>query len=60
MDPSKIELSNLSKSFEYQKLASQIDKCDDISALKDFAKSAFKLYFKQQETMKIIGIENGQ
>ena len=29
MDPDSIELNNLSKSFAYQKLASQIDSCED-------------------------------
>ena len=29
MDPDTIELKNLSKSFAYQKLASEIDNCDD-------------------------------
>tara|TARA_R100000734_G_C3269987_1_gene66208 strand:+ start:519 stop:701 length:183 start_codon:yes stop_codon:yes gene_type:complete len=59
MDPNDIELSNLSKSFAYQKLAAEIDDCDDRDELRNIAKSFIKLYYKQQETMSIIGIPNG-
>lgn len=51
MDPDKIELENLSKSFEYFKYASEIDSIDDIDHLKNIAKSYFKLYLKQQEVI---------
>ena len=54
MDPDKIELSNLSKSFEYIKVATEIDDCDDRDEL--IAKSFCKLYYKQQETLSMIGI----
>ena len=60
MDPNDIELSNLSKSFAYQKLASEIDNCDDRDELRNIAKSFIKLYYKQQETMSVIGIPNVQ
>ena len=59
MDPNDIELKNLSKSFAYQKLASEIDSCDDRDQLRNIAKSFIKLYYKQQETMSVIGIPNG-
>ena len=59
MDPDTIELKNLSKSFAYQKLASEIDNCDDREELRNVAKSFIKLYYKQQETMQVIGIPNG-
>ena len=59
MDPDSIELSNLSKQFAYTKLASQIDSCDDRDELKNIAKSFCKLYYKQQETMAVIGLPDG-
>ena len=59
MDPDQIELNNLTKSFEYIKLASEIDSCDDRDQLRNIAKSFIKLYYKQQETMSVIGIPNG-
>jgi hypothetical protein len=51
MDPDKIELQNLSKSFEYFKFTSEIDDINDIDHLKNIAKSYFKLYLKQQEVL---------
>ena len=59
MDPNDIELRNLSKSFAYQKLAAEIDNCDDREQLRNVAKSFIKLYYKQQETMAVIGIPDG-
>ena len=54
MDPDKIELRNLSKSFAYAKLASEIDSCNDKDILKNIAKSFCKLYYKQQEMLEKI------
>ena len=59
MDPDSIELTNLSKSFAYQKLATQIDECDDRDELRNIAKSFIKLYYKQQESIAVIGIPDG-
>ena len=56
MDPDQIELKNLSKSFAYQQIASDIDNCNDREMLKNIAKSFCKLYYKQQETMSVIGL----
>jgi|TARA_B100001059_G_C17797241_1_gene563782 hypothetical protein len=58
MDPDTIELKNLSKSFAYQKIASEIDDCSDLETIRNIAKSFCKLYYKQQETMQMIGISN--
>jgi hypothetical protein len=57
MDPDKIELKNLTKSFEYTKIASEIDGCDDRDILRSIAKSFVKLYYKQQETLSVINID---
>ena len=59
MDPDSIELNNLSKSFAYHKLASQIDSCEDRDELRNIAKAFIKLYYKQQETISVIGSPNG-
>ncbi len=56
MDPNDIVLTNLSKSFAYTKLASQIDECEDKDELKSIAKAFCKLYYKQQETIAVIGL----
>lgn len=51
MNPDDIQLENLSKSFEYFKLCSEIDNIDDVDQLKTLAKCYFKLYLKQQEVV---------
>lgn len=55
MDPDKITLENLSKSFEYFKYATEIDSIEDVDELKSIAKSYFKLYLKQQEVIASFG-----
>lgn len=57
MNPDSISLKNLEKSFEYTKLAKEIDSFDDIETVRDLAKSFVKLYFKQQETLSVIGLD---
>ena len=59
MDPDQIEIGSLSKNFEYIKIANEIDSCDDRETLRNIAKSFCKLYYKQQETMQVIGIPDG-
>ena len=54
MDPNDIQLANLSKSFEYQKLSNKIDDVECIETLRQIAKSYAKLYLKQQEVMSSI------
>ena len=56
-DPAEIVLQSTAKMFEYEKLSRQIEECDDIDTLRDMARCWIKLYMKQQETMKTIGLE---
>ena len=56
MDPDKVELENLTKSFEYYKVCSEIDNIDDIENLRNVAKSYFKLYLKQQDVIAQLGV----
>jgi len=51
MDPNSITLESISKLFEYEKIARDIDSIDDIVIIKNFAKSYIKLYLKQQEVV---------
>tara|TARA_B100000965_G_scaffold244161_1_gene204870 strand:+ start:2357 stop:2575 length:219 start_codon:yes stop_codon:yes gene_type:complete len=56
-DPAEIVLQSTAKMFEYEKLSRQIEECDDIDTLRDMARCWIKLYMKQQETMRTIGLE---
>lgn len=58
MNPDDIKLNNLSKQFAYTQIASEIDSCEDIKILRDISKTFCKLYYKQQETMSVIGVSN--
>ena len=58
MDPDKIQLENLSKSFEYFKVSSEIDSLDNINDVKNIAKCYYKLYLKQQEVVANLGVSN--
>lgn len=51
MNPNEIELNNISKMFEYEKISRDIDSINDINTLKNLAKSYIKLYLSQQEVI---------
>jgi hypothetical protein len=51
MNPNDIELENMNKLFEYEKISRDIDSIDDIDQLRNFAKCYVKLYYKQQEVV---------
>jgi hypothetical protein len=51
MNPDKINLENIGKMFEYEKISREIDSISDIDQIKNIAKSYVKLYFKQQEVI---------
>ena len=53
MNPDDIQLDSMGKSFEYEKIAREIEKMDRDQAI-SCAKSYLKLYFKQQEVVKSI------
>ena len=55
MDPDKIQLESMNKMFEYEKYSRLIDDLN-VDELKNFAKSYFKLYLKQQEVIKNFAI----
>jgi len=57
MEPKTIELKNLSKIFEYEKISRELDTCTNIELLKNICKCYVKLYFKQQETLIEIGLD---
>ena len=58
MNPDDIQLTSIAKSFEYEKLAREVDTIDDIEDLKKMLKSYIKLYLKQKETFTSIAMMN--
>jgi hypothetical protein len=57
MNPEKIDLENLSKIFEYEKISRELDSCDDIKDIRNIAKCYVKLYFKQQEVISSLNTD---
>lgn len=57
MKPDNIELDNLSKIFEYEKISRELESCTNIDLLKNICRCYVKLYFKQQETLTLLNIE---
>jgi hypothetical protein len=51
MNPNDIQLDDVNKMFEYEKLSRDIDSIDDIEVIKNYAESYIKLYLKQQEVV---------
>jgi len=60
MDPNSITLNTPSRSFAYEKMSRDIEQCKDIKILQNALRCYVKLYFKQQETMSIIGLPDQQ
>lgn len=58
MDPNKIALENLTKNFEYERIAREIDSCNNTEQLKNIAKSYVKLHLKYQETLANLNFNN--
>jgi len=56
MKSSDIELSSISKNFEFEKLSRDVDEISDVKYLREMLKCYLKLYFKQQETIQSIGL----
>ena len=58
MNPDDIELENLSKIFEYERISREINSCENIEQVKDIAKSFVKLHLKYQETLASLNFNN--
>tara|TARA_R100000951_G_scaffold94534_1_gene83287 strand:+ start:68 stop:259 length:192 start_codon:yes stop_codon:yes gene_type:complete len=56
LDPSLITIETPSKLFAYEKMSRDINNCDDIEVLKEALRCYVKLYLKQQEVLKLIGV----
>ena len=54
MNPDDIFIRNVSSMFQYEKMAREIDKCDDIETLQQMCKFLIKMEMKTSETYSII------
>ena len=58
MDPNEIVIESLTKNFEYERIAREIDSCKNIDQVKDIAKSYVKLHLKYQETLSSLNFNS--
>tara|TARA_B100001939_G_C16799806_1_gene555080 strand:- start:224 stop:409 length:186 start_codon:yes stop_codon:yes gene_type:complete len=56
MNPEDIKLSSTSKMFSYEQYSRSIGEITDVEQLQNIARSFYKLYLKQQETVAILGL----
>ena len=56
MDPNDIELKDLNKIFEYERLSREIESCEDISQIKLILKSYIKLYLHTLESISRLNL----
>ena len=56
MNPNDIELRNLNKIFEYERLSRELDKCNNLNEIREKAKYCVKLYLSTIETYTDLGV----
>lgn len=56
MNPNDIELKNLNKIFEYERLSRELDNCNNLNEIKEKAKYCVKLYLSTIETYTDLGV----
>lgn len=56
MNPNEIELKNLSKIFEYEKISRELDNCSNIEEMREKAKYCVKLYLATLEVYTDLGV----
>ena len=54
MNPDDIFIRNVSSQFQYEKMAREVDACDDIETLQEMCKFLIKMEMKTRETYSII------
>ena len=54
MNPDDIFIRNVSSQFQYEKMAREVDACDDMDDLKEMCKFLIKLEMKTRENYSVI------
>ena len=54
MNPDDIFIRNVSSQFQYEKMAREVDECDDVATLQEMCKFLIKMEMKTMETYSII------
>ena len=54
ISPDNLELQDVNKLFEFEKISRELDTCTNVDLLRNLCKCYVKLYLKQQETLSFI------
>ena len=54
MNPDDIFIRNVASQFQYEKMAREVDACDDIDDLREMCKFLIKMEMKTRETYSVI------
>ena len=54
MNPDDIFIRNVSSQFQYEKMAREVDACDDVETLQEMCKFLIKMEMKTRENYSII------
>ena len=54
MNPDDIFIRNVASQFQYEKMAREIDNCNDIETLQEMCKFLIKMEMKTRETYSVI------
>ena len=54
MNPDDIFIRNVSSQFQYEKMAREVDECDDVETLQQMCKFLIKMEMKTRETYSVI------
>ena len=60
MDPNDIFIRNISSQFQYEKMAREIERCDDVETLQQMCKFLIKMEMKTRETYSIMSQDTMQ
>ena len=58
MNHEELQLEDVSKLFEFEKISRELDTCTNIDLMRNICKCYVKLYMKQQETISCLKIDN--
>jgi hypothetical protein len=56
MESDSVQLTSISKLFEYEKISREIENCSDINELKNISKCYVKLYFALEEMIQNLNL----
>jgi hypothetical protein len=56
MESDSVQLTSISKLFEYEKISREIENCNDMNELKNISKCYVKLYFALEEMIQNLNL----